>query len=206
MGRATNRLPRIAVAMLLAMCTLETREAPATVAEQRARLPPAAECASQIAGTWKALVYTPRTHIWYEFILDVREGAKDPTALSGRIFVDAWEGTPITSEPPVPCVHRYKGTMPGRGSFVNGQLSFGGGEFTLTEVVCGGFTGYNPDQFSGQLDPVLHEFQAVNNDGGEAVNDPSVFRRIGCFDDERKAPGSGVTSPPFFPKRSSSGC
>jgi hypothetical protein len=204
--RVLKRLPAVAVAAWLAMLIVGTREAPATVAEQRARLPPAAECASPVAGKWKALAYGARTRSWYEFILEVHEDPKDPTQLSGMIYVEAWEGPETTPEPPVPCIERFKGKMLGRGSFLNGEVFFGGGEFDMIETVCGGIGRYNPDQFSGKLEPEIHEFQAVNNDGGMAVNDPTVFRRIGCFDAERKEPAKSVAPPPFFPKQRTSGC
>jgi hypothetical protein len=192
---------------MLVMLIFGTREAPATVEEQRARLPPAAECTSPVAGKWKALVYQELSGIWYEFILEVREDDNNPATLKGEIFVDAWDGSAHTPEPPVPCQRRYKVKMPGSGRFVDGRFEFGGGRWELQEVVCGVFTSYNPDHFSGQLEPEIHEFQAVNNDGGMAVNEPAVFRRIRCIDEkERKDPGSAVAPPPFFPKQRSSGC
>jgi hypothetical protein len=207
--RLLKRLPTVAVAAFLAMLIFGTREAPATVAEQRARLPPAAECESPVAGKWKALAYAPRTRSWYEFTLEVHEDEKDKTQLSGMIYVEAWEGPENTPEPPVPCVDRFRGKMPGSGSFINGQVAFSGGQFTMIETVCGGIGRYNPDNFTGKLEPELHEFQAVNNDGGMAVNDPTVFRRIKCFDAERKDPGKEgkeIAPPPFFPKQQKSGC
>jgi hypothetical protein len=70
--------------------------------------------------------------------------------------------------------------------------------------MCGYQIGYNPDQFSGKVDPTLHEFQALNNDGGSMVNEPSVFRRIGCLDDGRKDT-KNIAPPPFFPKKTG-GC
>lgn len=201
-----KRLPTIAIAAMLALMTVGVSEAPATVEEQRARLPPAAECPSPVAGKWKSLSFDERQRTWYEYVLEVREDPKDPSILSGTITVDAWEGPEDSPEPPVPCRRRFRGKMPGHGSFVHGEVAFGGGEFELIGTECGADPVYNPDQFTGTLDPVRHEFQAVNNDGGDAVNEPAVFRRIGCVDSERKQAGSDVAPPPFFPKHRSSGC
>jgi hypothetical protein len=205
---STSRLAGAAVAALLMAMTVRLPEAPATVAEQRARLPPAAECESEVAGTWKAQVYSASTASWYEYTMEVRHVEGSDTALTGMIYVDAWTGTPAQSEPG-PCMgnRRMKGKMVGRGSFASGQVFFGGEEFQLLEILCGDRSGigYNPDQFTGRLERERHEFQSVNNDGGAAVNEPSVFRRIGCFDDEKRV-NPDVVPPPFFPERREGGC
>jgi hypothetical protein len=202
----SKRLPAVAIAAWLVALTIDAPDAPATVEQQRARLPPAAECSSPVTGKWKALSFDERRGEWYEFILEVHQDAKDPSVLSGMIYVDMWVGPPDSPEPPNPCELRYKGTMPAKGTFTDGEVQFGGTSFQLTEEVCGSMYGYNPDNFTGKLQPELQEFQSVNNDGGAAVNEPTVFRRIGCFDDGRKDPGSDVKPPPFFPHHQSSGC
>jgi hypothetical protein len=51
---------------------------------------------------------------------------------------------------------------------------------------------YHPDHFTGTIDPQREEFQSVNNDGGRAVNDPMVFRRIGCVDQAGSAGGNST--------------
>jgi len=202
----TGRLAAGMIAALLAAMTVRFSEAPATVAEQRARLPPAAECESEVAGTWKALVHDPVTGFWYDRILEVREVEGNPKALEGMMYVDAWRGGPELAEPG-PCgEYRYRGKMVGHGSFEGGVLTFGGGPFELVELICGGpFRGYNPDNFSGRIEKERQEFQSLNNDGGAAVNSPNVFRRIACFDDEPRD-NRDVASPPFFPQRRSRGC
>jgi len=199
------KLP-IGVAVCLVALVIGGSEAPATIEAQRARLPPAAECASPVAGRWKALAFFEIQNTWYEYTLEIREDPKDPTILTGTIFVDSWAGPADRIEPPEPCIARDKGKMEGHGSFVNGNVTFAGGEYHVTEHVCGPRYGYNPDQFTGRLEPERQEFQSVNNDGGVAVNEPMVFRRIGCFENGRKDPGSNVTPPPFFPKRKAAGC
>ncbi|HEY1559224.1 MAG TPA: hypothetical protein VGF94_30595 [Kofleriaceae bacterium] len=201
-----KRLPAVAIAAWLVALTIAPREAPATVEEQRARLPPPAECSSPVTGRWKSLNFDERQMTWYQFTLEIHEDPRDPTALTGMIYVDAWDGTGETAEPPVPCVRRHKGEMTARGSFKDGWVAFGGIDYHQTEQVCGDSVGYNPDQFTGSLDAARQEFQAVNNDGGAEVNTPTVFRRIGCFDDGRKDPGSAVAPPPFFPKKQGGGC
>jgi hypothetical protein len=202
------RLPRVAVAGFLLALTVRPSVAPATVAEQRARLPPAAECEHPVEGTWKAIIFRQNYNTWHEFILEVRAVPGSATDLTGIIKVDTWAGGPEQSEPG-PCrLERFKGTMDGRGSFQEGQVNFGGGPFRLEEMVCGDprNLNYAPDQFSGRLEPERQEFQAVNNDGNTAVNEPAVFRRISCFDDAPITQADAVKPPPFFPERSGGGC
>jgi hypothetical protein len=201
-------VPVAAIAALLLAMTVRLPEAPATVAEQRARLPPAAECESEIAGKWRAQIYSETTKSWYEFTLDVRHVDGSADALTGLIHVHLWVGGRELTEPSCTGGSRYKGKMEGRGRFRNGEVLFGGGAFQLTEVICGDDvgTGYNSDQFTGRVDKERQEFQSVNNDGGAAVNEPTVFRRIGCFDDEPRANPAVAKPPPFFPARREGGC
>jgi hypothetical protein len=201
---------RLFLAAFLLAFIVRVPEAPATVAEQRARLPPPAECESPIEGKWKAIVFSSNDFSWYEFILEVHHAKDDPAHLTGMIYVDTWLGGPEQAEPG-PCRgRRYKGKMEGSGAFADGQVAFGGGAFQLVEVICGDqytSVGYNPDQFTGRIEPERQEFQSVNNDGGNAVNEPTVFRRIGCFDEGTVAkPEGDVKPPPFFPARKTSGC
>jgi hypothetical protein len=44
----------------------------------------------------------------------------------------------------------------------------------------------------------------VNNDGGRAINDPTVFRRVRCY--EPPAVPHPVVAPPAFRPPSRSGC
>jgi hypothetical protein len=204
------RLGTVAIAALLATMIVRIPEAPATVAEQRARLPPAAECESPVEGKWRALIYSQNGQDWYEFTLEIHHDPVDEKILTGTILVDTWYGPEDKPEPPTPCTHRIKGKMKGHGTYpggVDGEVYFGGTEYEVVEEVCGYSVGYNPDNFTGRIEPDRQEFQSVNNDGGVAVNEPTVFRRIGCFDNnnEPKQPEKDVKKPAFFPKRRSTG-
>ena len=208
LGSAGRHLPSVFVAALLLAMIVRVPEAPATVAEQRARLPPAAECENEVEGVWQALIYGTNTSSWYEFVLEIHLDPDDKTKLNGAILVDAYSGSPDQPEPGVCTGSRIKGKMVGHGTVTDGEVFFGGSDYEVTEVICGEQVGYNPDQFTGRIEPDIQEFQSINNDGGSAVNEPTVFRRIKCFDNQGpKKPGADVKPPPFFPKhRSSGGC
>jgi hypothetical protein len=174
------------------------------VAEQRARLPPPARCRDEVAGTWRSHEYDARHGDWTIFTLKIDriEGSED--ALRGTIENHTWYGERSESEPSGVCkgLLRYYVSMDAIGTVADGFINFGGtGSWRLDEVPCGRFTmGYNLDNFSGRIDPDLQEFQSVNNDGGRAVNDPTVFRRVKCSDDdEPEAPTLIMKPPPFFP-------
>jgi hypothetical protein len=201
----------ILTALLLAIA-LAPRGAPATVAEQRARLPPPADCQDPVAGVWKSHSWDNAHLDWTIFTLEVKRVEPGGPALVGAITNHTWIGKPEESQPGV-CRNllRYLVSMDARGTVVGGEIEFGGiGEWHLDEVLCGdwGSMGYNLDNFSGTIDPELHEFQSVNNDGGRAVNDPTVFRRVACLDgDEPPVPKIAVTAPPFYPPgEEASGC
>jgi hypothetical protein len=179
--------------------------APASIQEQRERLPPPAEgCTDPVAGVWKSHAYDPRYGDWTIFLLNVRRKEGSETELVGTIVNHSWDASPTDQEPP-PC-------SSGRGEWVvsmdahgtidaEGRIFFGGqGQWRLDRVVCNwGPGGYNLDNFTGLIDPALQEFQSVNNDGGRAVNEPTVFRRISCFDPSEQNPRVVSTPPPFYP-------
>lgn len=204
--QARKSVARLAVVAGFAALVLQPRSAPGTVAEQRARLPPPAECESEAEGRWKAHVYDDRFRIWHTFLLEVRHVADDPAKLTGTIKVEVWRGGP-TEQQPGPCQGqtRYRLHMPAEGTHKDGLIHFWGTRYEIDEVLCGSFPGYNLDHFSGRIDQLIQEFQSVNNDGGNAVNQPTVFRRIGCFDSGTDEPAVAVKPPPLLPK-SRSGC
>jgi len=189
------------------------RRAPGTVAEQRARLPPAATCQEEVEGVWKSHSYNPRFGDWEEFTLEVHKVPGKPGELEGKITNHIWKGGPKI-EQPGQCSSeqpwRARVVMKAKGSYEDHEISFYGTEWKIDEVVCGQLTwsGYNLDRFTGTVDPQIQEFQSVNNDGGRSVNEPVVFRRIGCFDAEGAPPQPtvSVSPPPLFRNRRTGGC
>jgi hypothetical protein len=175
-----------------------------TVAEQRARLPPPATCKDPVAGVWKSHSYDTRFRDWTIFTLEIRRVEPGKNEFEGRITNHSWQAAPHESSPP-PCRGelRYVVSMDARGTVQDKRIDFWGvGTWSLDEVLCGQWNmGYNLDHFSGEIDPELMEFQTVNNDGGRAVNDPVVFRRVRCHDgDEPETePRITVAPPPFTP-------
>lgn len=201
-------LRRIATAAVAA-ALLAAPAVSATIAEQRARLPPPAECADPVEGLWRAHRHRRDTARWRVFTLTIRRVGGSATALVGTIRNEGWNGGPDRVEPGA-CAglrEHWVVTMPARGAIHGDDLVFSGEPpWRLDRVLCGlGPSGYNLDSFSGRIDHGLQEFQSVNNDGGADVNVPTVFRRVGCFE-RGAAPHVDVAPPPFFPDRDARGC
>jgi hypothetical protein len=175
----------------------------ATIAEQRARLPPPATCEDPVEGIWLSHKYNPPHHDWTVFTLEIHRVPGSDEALRGIIRNHSWVGGPEQQEPG-PCQGQFHWivSMNGRGHSDGTNIFFGGyGGWRLDRVLCArGPFGYNLDNFSGQIDPEIQEFQSVNNDGGRSVNEPYVFRRIRCFEPDAQ-PHIQVAPPPFFPER-----
>ena len=202
----------VAVATLVAL-TFATRSAQPSVAEQRARLPPPAHCEDEVEGIWRSHQYNEMYAEWTIFTLEIHRKKDSKDEVEGSIVNEMWIGTKKDQEPgncqgTVPW--RAQVSMPGVGSYRDGQVSFQGTKWKLDKVVCGHLPprfGYNLDHFTGKIDPAIQEFQSVNNDGGKAVNDPTVFRRVKCFDKEdERPPPVQVDPPPFLPPARTSGC
>lgn len=179
------------------------RIAPATVAEQRARLPPPAECDDPITGTWKAHTYRAEREQWTEWTLILRRSEDDKERLVGEIINHSWYGGAELTAPPT-CEHtraHWVVSTDAEGYVTNGDIHVQGlGEWRLDEAVCGpGPGGYNLDHFSGALEHSLHEFQSVNNDGGVSVNEPTVFRRVLCLTGGDQPRVDLKPPPPFLP-------
>lgn len=185
----------------------------ATVQEQRNRLPPPARCDDPVEGVWRAHKYDARYNDWHIQTLTIRrqrndEGKKTDT-LDGTIHARWWDGGPEVEEPP-PCHagsgNHYTMIMNARGSISkDGFIIFGGVDLRRDKLFCGHWLGYNIDNFSGMIDADLQEFQSVNNDGGRAVNDPVVFRRISCGNDAPREHHNPI-APPFMPPNVRGGC
>jgi len=195
---------RIAVVAGFATVVLFPSAAPATIQEQRERLPPPAEgCADDIAGVWKSHQYDEAYRDWTVFMLNIQRVDGSDSALTGSIVNHSWDAAADAEEPP-PCAsygNEWVVSMDARGTVSpDGRIFFGGvGAWRLDQVICSsGPGGYNLDNFSGQIDPELFEFQSVNNDGGRAVDDPTVFRRVRCLDSP-PSPHVVSTPPPFYP-------
>jgi hypothetical protein len=199
---------------VLAIAIAFVAPARATIEEQRARLPPAADCSDEIvAGTWKSHRYNPDFGDWEIFTLTIRRVPGQPDALTGTISNHSWGGGPRNEEPP-PCaqqnMHEWIVSMDARGNVSGGnRIFFGGvGQWRLDRIVCrSGPGGYNLDNFSGVIEPERLEFQSVNNDGGRANNTPYVFRRIRCPPIESaESPTVNPVPPDFYPDTDRGGC
>jgi hypothetical protein len=194
---------------LAATLTLGPRRAPATIEEQRARLPAPAECRDPVEGVWRSHAFNEMWGEWNIFTLTVRRVAPGSTQLHGTITNEAWYG-PATEVSRGPCEGRlqYLVSMDGTGSVTDGRIAFGGtGQWRLDQLYCGSDDfGYNLDQFAGTIDPALLEFQSVNNDGGRYIDVPTVFRRVECLDDPTAEPVAvALTPPPFYPPSEAGG-
>jgi hypothetical protein len=160
--------------------------APATVTEQRKRLPPPAPpetCADPVQGVWRSHTYYPRQAQWYTFTLTIR---RDGDALKGDIDLRAWDGQPNNAEI-LPCNGRHRDfevTQPAAGKVDGLKLDFHGTSWRYGKTFCGNASGgYILDTFLGTIDPALQEFQSVNryDFNGTMVEDVTVFRRVQCF-------------------------
>ncbi len=196
-----RRAIAVALVCLIGWLMLRPSGAPATIQEQRARLPPPAFCEDEVEGIWRSHSYWRGHGQWYIFIAEIRRVPGDPNRLRGTITSEFWNGGADDEQPP-PCrpggYHQLV-RMPAAGNIANGIVTFGGTSWTVERVYCGHRTWhYYPDNFSGRIDPDIQEFQSVNNDGGPAVNVPQVFRRIRCFP-PGSTPHITVEPPPFQP-------
>ena len=197
-----DRARRVLGLSLVAALLVLPRIAPATVAEQRARLPPAAECDDPITGTWKAQVYRAEREQWTEWTLILRRSEDDKERLVGEIINHSWYGGAELTAPPT-CERtraHWVVSTDAEGYVSNGDIHVQGvGEWRKDEAICGpGPGGYNLDHFSGALEHGLHEFQSVNNDGGVSVNEPTVFRRVLCLVPAAEQPRLDLKPPPPF--------
>lgn len=209
-------VPRAAIAAWLIAMTVRPTPSPATVAEQRARLPPAAECDDPIAGTWRGLSYYPGHRQWYEFTLEIARDTAKPGELRGTILAHFWDGPPDRSEP-APCTEgMMQATIrqESRGTYEDGRVWFGGIRWEVAGVQCGQHQGrYITDQFKGVIDPERHEFQSINDWSERPDDEATVFRRIRCADASAPVvtppspvPSPAPVTPPPAQPPSSGGC
>jgi hypothetical protein len=146
----------------------------------RGLLERAIRCDDPIAGTWVSYRYSPEFHDWARFTLRIeREGE----TLRGTITARMWSGRASDRRPP-PCVaggFDVTVRMLARGMIRDQRFSFRADTYEILRIDCPSpFFAYNPDHFSGTVDPARDELDTVNNDGGRDVNAPYRFRRTGC--------------------------
>jgi hypothetical protein len=199
-------LPATLIALLAAGLSVVPGRAPATIAEQRARLPPPAACKDPVAGVWQSHAWNSMYEEWGRFTLTIRRVEGSATALVGEMINESWYG-PKTETTRGPCVGRlqYIVSMEAEGSYTDGTVEFHATSWKMEEALCAvdwGF-GYNLDRFSGVIDHELQEFQSVNNDGGRYIDVPTVFRRVSCDDSHDAEPRVSVAPPPFYPPEDS---
>jgi hypothetical protein len=205
-----RRAPLACAALGVALALLFAGSGRATIEEQRARLPPPARCEDPVAGVWRAHHYTAASWQWYLFTLEVRRSEANSAELTGMIRSQFWMGTAKQQTPP-PCDRNLLQAtveMPAKGRVDGTRIAFGGTGWRQTGEPCGiQRIQYLPDQLTGEIDARIQEFQSVNNDGGSAVNEPMVFRRVECFEPPKPArPKIVVTPPPLVPELKKRGC
>jgi len=210
MTRRRLRIVHLAAIGLVLAIVWTSSPAPADIQEQRNRLPPpATSCQDPVEGVWMSHSFYPNNGQWYIFTLTVRRKTAGSSELVGDIHAEFWDG-PENNPNPIPCQsggYHQRVYMTAAGTADGQAIRFGGTTWRQEASLCGwGVSGYNLDQFSGTIDPAILEFQSVNNDGGLAVNEPTVFRRIRCVDPQQ--PPRPVVQPPAFqpPGRGGCGC
>jgi hypothetical protein len=202
MSRATTLAWMVGLAL-----TLGPALAPATIEEQRQRLPPPAEACGDdpIAGVWRAHVYYAHVQQWYMTRIEIERDAADASGerLVGSIYSEFWDGGPEHTLPPA-C------DGPGNRSAVN-ERATGHARGVALEVdaidwrdaaVCGPTSfGYLLDHFSGTVDIERMEFQSLlNADAPEWQDVPTVFRRIACSQNQpAPEPKIAIAPPPYEP-------
>ncbi|MEZ4407614.1 MAG: hypothetical protein R3A52_14215 [Polyangiales bacterium] len=99
MTRARSRRWTSVAAVALASAVVAAPAlSPATVEEQRARLPPPAVCRDPIEGVWASHKWEPPYNEWMIFTIEVRRDTRRPPRtpgeipLTGRITAHAWIG------------------------------------------------------------------------------------------------------------------
>lgn len=197
--------PALAIGLLL---TLGPALAPATIEEQRSRLPPPAfECDDDpIAGVWQAHVHYAHVGQWYLFELNIERDPVGEGSLRGSIRAEFWDGAADRAQPPLCDEPGYRGGVfeQAQGRADDRALSFGGIDWRDLEI-CGPHRGgYLLDHFSGTVDVERMEFQSVlNADAPQWRDVPTVFRRVRCHRPERASsdpvPKIIIEPPPYQP-------
>lgn len=206
--RKPVRSPALAIGLLL---TLGPAMAPATIEEQRSRLPPPAfECGDDpISGFWRAHVYYAHVGQWYVFELTIERDPAGDGSLRGNIRAEFWDGGPERSQPSL-C------DEPGDRAAVLEQAKGHVDDLALTFeatdwrdlAICGPIrAGYLLDRFSGTVDVERMEFQSVlNADAPQWRDVPTVFRRVRCGREQAGPVPKIIVEPPPYQPPEREGC
>jgi hypothetical protein len=190
MAVSPRRFALSSAVLTLSALALWPRELPASIEDQRARLPPAPApqgCADEVSGVWRAQVYYSRLRDWYRYELRL---TRVGDTLSGTILLRGWSGRPDEPEPPR-CRPGLRDAM--WSEVATGSVGRGPGgiivqvdavSWKLERTLCGDASGeYALDHFTGPLDATRQEFTSINRytfGQGETFEDPTLFRRIDC--------------------------
>jgi hypothetical protein len=185
---------------------------PATVAEQRQRLPPPAECTDPISGVWRAHVFRPDRQRWALNTMELRWNA-DRTKLLSSYENHYWSGGPEDSEPPQPpCKpgqYRRMASSTGEGTYRGNQLEVQGKKLGGDENICGStkFT-RALGKLTGIVDLEQNEFRSEMT--SRFGTHPIIWRRIRCVGEAEPKlieppPPPPVALPPSPPSPSSKG-
>jgi len=189
-----------------------TGSAPATVAEQRQRLPPPAECSDPIAGVWRAHIYHADRQRWSLNTMELSWNA-GRTKLTSFYENQYWSGGPEDSEPPQPPCRagqfRRKATSTGEGTYSGTELEVRGTKLGSVEHLCGStkFT-RALGTLTGTVDHERNEFRSEMT--SRFGIDPIIWRRIRCVGEAAPTlvtppPPPPVLPPPSPPSPSRSG-
>ena len=132
----SRRLPALVGASIMGLMLLVPALAPASVEEQRRRLPPPAkDCDDPVTGLWQG--HELLNGRWYKFKLDIHREADDPEKLRGNIESHSWGGGKEQTTPP-PCNgflnDEFILDMPADGSFDGKRIEFIGRSWKLSEA------------------------------------------------------------------------
>lgn len=206
--------------LVVSSLALWPRDLPASIEDQRARLPPApqaSECTDDVSGVWRAHVYYTRLRDWYRYELRIQRSGD---ALTGSILLRGWTGRPEETEPPVcrPGLRDAEWSETATGSVSQTPqgtaVRFDGTSWRVERTHCGSASGdYALDHFAGLIDGQRQEFTSINSytfSSGERFEDPTLFRRVECVR-RASAPsaaqrpqvivqGVGTQAPPALPE------
>ena len=137
-------------------------------------------CDDPVAGVWIAKTFADRSARWHEHRLAITEVA--PDEYRAHQTTRMWNGS-ADDRFPLKCPDGTSGgdvvEMSADLEWREDRLRVWGTSVERALGGCGlGAPTYNLDSFTGRLR--RNTFEAVNNDGRDAVNRPYRFRRIAC--------------------------